>query len=405
MSRPIILAALFLGLLVTSVPCYADSPLYEAKATIWVRSVKPSLLSEDRQLSEGEYSRFLTTQIELLKHPVVIDKALESPDVAPLPIVREQQDKRTWLTGKLVVHNGNSELVFVSIATNSAEASEKLVNAVVDAYFNFIEEVARNANNNLINNLRIEERRQRQLAQQLQERIRSATRQAAIQGAAIEPNISILAQGESLEKDTVLAETKLTAMRAQRKGIIDRMEQPIPMPVSMLINMNPELRTLNEQREVLVQQRETLVQTVSRSNDDPRIAQTDRQIEQIDERIKSIATGTDSKLEAMHNQFRLQEEVNLFQLDQEIRVQEIMVEELIQKYHEQLMKSVERAENVLDVAFEQSQLERTNKTLDRIEDRILAIATEQQAPGQITLVSRAVVSPQPAPQQPAPLVE
>ena len=141
------------------------------------------------------------------------------------------------------------------------------------------------------------------------------------------------------------------------------------------------------------------MQTItSRSNDDPRIAQTDRQIEQIDERIKSITTGTNSNaLEAMRNHFRLQEEVNLFQLDQEIRVQEILVEELTRKYHEQLMKSVERAENVLDVAFEQSQLERTNRTLDRIEDRILALATEQRAPGQITLVSRAVVSPEPSP--------
>jgi hypothetical protein len=308
----------------------------------------------------------------------------QQPDVAQLPIVLEQKDKRAWLTKQLQVERASdTEIIYVRITTNSAEASEKINNAVVTAYLNFIEETARRANNELISNLRVEERRHRQLATTFQDNIRRKTREAAMHGIAVgDRGMSIgLVQGESLARDIVLAEAKLTAMKVQRRGILEQMENPIPMPISLLIQLNPELKFLNEQKNALDQQRTMLAETFS-NPDDPRIEQIDRQIAQIDERVKTLASGADnSTLEAAMEHFRFQEEVNLYQLDLEIRVQEILVAELTSKYQEQLLKSVDRADSVLDAAFEQRQLERAHRTLDRIEDRILAITTEQRAPG------------------------
>ena len=121
--------------------------------------------------------------------------------------------------------------------------------------------------------------------------------------------------------------------------------------------------------------------------------QIGRHIEGLESRLEELATGVDSRgLETMRNFFRLQEEVNLFNLDQEIRVQEILIDELVSKHNEQLERSVERADNVLDVSFEQTQLSRANNTLDLIEDRILAITSEQRSPAQITPLSRAISS-------------
>ena len=389
-----LIAALVLGLLAASAPAYAQSIRYEATTMIQIRSVVPSLIGNDRQLNELEYNRFVNTQIALLKHPSVLDRALEVPDVAPLPLVREQKDKRAWLTKELqVTHAQNSEILYVRITTNSAEASEKINNAVVMAYLAFIDEVARRTNNELINNLRVEERRQRQLATTLQDSLRRKTREAVMHGIqAGDGGMSVgIAQGESLVRDIALANAKLTAMKAQRKAIIERMEGSVLIPVSMLIQLNPVLKALNEQRSALVQQR--LLETGG-APDDPRIVQIDRQIEQIDERVMTLATDVDfgASLDAAREHFRFQEEVNLYQLDLEIRVQEILVADLTAKLNEQLIKGVERAESVLDVSFEQSQLERVHRTLDKIEDRILSISTELRAPGQIIPLSAAVVS-------------
>jgi hypothetical protein len=48
------------------------------------------------------------------------------------------------------------------MATDSEEASKYIVNAVVDAYFAFIREVARQTDHNMISNLQVERRRQLQ---------------------------------------------------------------------------------------------------------------------------------------------------------------------------------------------------------------------------------------------------
>ena len=389
--------ALILGLLVVGIPCYASAPQYEATAMIQVSSAVPSLLGDARQLDEHGYIRFVNTQLVLLRSPLVLDRALENADVARLPMVVAQQDKRAWLARELQVsHADNTEIVYVRIVTNSAEASERIINAVVDAYFNFIEEVARQTNHHLIGALRVEERRQRHIAQTLQENIRrTLIQEAIIQGATagVDGMSLSLAQGESLERDIANANAKLTTMRAQRRGIVERMEQPSQVPVSILVQLNPEIRVISAQREALVQQRESRAGALPNPDSDPRLMQIDRQIESLDARLAALTTDVDGRgLETILNHFRLQEEANLFQLDQEIRVQEILVEQLTTKHNEQLLKSIERAESVLDASFAQAQLERAYRTLDKIEDRIIAITTEQRAPGQITPLTRAVVS-------------
>ena len=198
-----------------------------------------------------------------------------------------------------------------------------------------------------------------------------------------------IAQGESLVRDIALADAKLTSMMAQRRAIIERIADPTRIPISLLIQLNPVLKALNERRSALVQQR--LLD--GNAPDDPLIVQIDREIEQIDAKVKTLATDINQgMLELMMQQFRLQDEMALFQLELEIRVQEILVAELTRKLNEQQIKSVERSESVLDVMFEQAQLERTNRTLSQIEERILAITTEQRAPAQITPLTRAVVT-------------
>jgi len=89
---------------------------------------------------------------------------------------------------------------------------------------------------------------------------------------------------------------------------------------------------------------------------------------------------------------RLNEKMNEWSLKQDIRVQEILITELRKKYDEQLQLSVDRSEGAANVAFSQAQLARVEKTLDQIDDRILATQSEQRAPGRITPLSQAVSS-------------
>ena len=379
-------------------------PQHEAMVQIQVRAAKtPFIIDIDHPpLDRHDHANFVHTQMALIRSPHVLDRVLENPAVARWDIVRQQgANKREWLAWKLQVKNvRNSEIVSVSIRTNSADTSETIVNAVIEAYFTFIEEFARRQNNELINNLRIEERRQRQLATTLQESIRRKTREAVLQeSTATDGGMSIyLIQEGSLGRDIALANARLTAMRAQRKATVERMAEPHKIPLSILLQMQltqiqPELEILKGQKQVLAEQREELIQIFR--DDDPRIMEFDQQIKLIDERVNNLVLHEGQEDILKH--FRLQEEMKLFELDQEIRVQEILVAELTNQFHEQRIRVMELTEKVLDTTFESAQLERAHQTLSLIEDQILAVTTEMRAPSQITPLSMATLSTTPSP--------
>ena len=140
-----LLAGLLLGTFAAVAILLVCQPQYAATANIQIRPERPQFLffANSPPPRGGDYEKFVNTHIVLMRSPNVIDRALENPDVTRLPIVIRQRDKREWLTQNLRINRvQRSETVRISIKTNSAEASEKIVNAVVDAYFNFIGEVA-----------------------------------------------------------------------------------------------------------------------------------------------------------------------------------------------------------------------------------------------------------------------
>jgi len=172
-----LIAGLILGSFVAVVLLVVCRPQYEATAAIQVHSVKPSFLVDYPPMSQHEYDTFVNTQIVLLRQPQVIDRTLEAPEVSRLQMMIQQGgNKRAWLTRNLQVKRvRDSEIIHVSIKTNSEDASERIVNAVVNAYFNFTHELARQTSNDLVSNLRTEERRQLHSIQALQETIHGKT--------------------------------------------------------------------------------------------------------------------------------------------------------------------------------------------------------------------------------------
>ena len=383
-----------MGLLAAGILYLAFPVQFGASATIQIRSEKPRFLDEDR--TQSRYSEFVNTQLALMKSALIIDRVLGMPDIAKLPIIQKQRDRRAWIQKNLKVKlDGRSEIVEIAMQTDTDAAAEKIVNAVVDTYLAFIDEASKQTDSTTLTQLQGERQRLYVQAQQLQNTIRAATIQAAGQGGvAGQEGMAVgLAQGESLKRDLTLEETKLTGMTARRVAAFDRMQQPGTIPFSLLIQMDPELAQLNTTKQGHLLQRDSLAQTIPNPADDPRIRNIDRMIKEIDDKIAGF--GTDSggnKKQAVLDAFKAQEELNIFMLEQDIRAQEILVSTLRQKYNEQLKENAERASNILDSSFDKAQLDRTNRTLAQIDDRILVIRSEQRAPGQITPLSKAVNS-------------
>jgi len=392
MSRKrLFLTVIILGLFIVVAVVVSDRIrlYYEATASLRILSVKPGFF--DRGQQQIRYNEFVNTQIVLMRSPAVLDKVLETPDIARLPMVLKQRDRRTWLTKKLrIERQGNSEIVTVSIVTNVEDASEKIVNAVVDTYLTFVQDTARYQELHTIANLQSEKRSLISHAQQLQESIRNKTVEASRRSKSKTGGIVTgLEHTESLRREIVVADVALTIMKAERKAIFERMEQLTATSPSILVQFAPEavseVIVLNTQKEALWQQRKKL------ALDDPRGVAILEQIKELEDKIVAItANANDEEIRTMQDDLRMQEGRTLVSLDQKIRAQEILVETLTERYNEKMLENVERSGSIVDTSFDQTQLDRHNKTLDRIEEQIISIRSEQKAPGQIVPLSRAV---------------
>ena len=159
------------GLFTAGFLCFLIPSFCEARASILVRSTRPTLFQEARPMEN--YDAFVNTQLALMKSPDIIDKALEHYEVAVLPIVARQRDKRGWLIGKLQAkREGISEIVVISIVTPSSEDSEAIVNAVVNSYFEHFDNTSRATEQQMLANLQVEKRRHHLLANVLQDNIK-----------------------------------------------------------------------------------------------------------------------------------------------------------------------------------------------------------------------------------------
>jgi hypothetical protein len=74
---------------------------------------------------------------------------------------------------------------------------------------------------------------------------------------------------------------------------------------------------------------------------------------------------------------------------------EILISNLVQKFKEHIANIGSRTDRIVDVSFQQAQLERINKILHLLEDRIVAIETERYAPNQIELRKKATIPTKP----------
>ena len=74
-------------------------PQYRAAAWLQIKSEQPFVAFPDDKPVDRETARkFLYTQIELLRSPLIIGRALSQPEIAQLPELRRQRDPVTWLS-------------------------------------------------------------------------------------------------------------------------------------------------------------------------------------------------------------------------------------------------------------------------------------------------------------------
>ncbi|MDR0338536.1 MAG: hypothetical protein LBI18_15800, partial [Planctomycetaceae bacterium] len=380
---------------------YVSFPIrYEAIAYMQILSQKPYFIFDEKQ--QQQYDAYVTTQFAIIRSPLILDKALENPDIANLPYILKQKNKVEWLAKalKLKQTQNKSEVVTLGIEMENAEDAAKVANSVVTAFFDYYSTQAQDWNHKLLTQLNLELNRQRAIARLLQADIRTGMEKAAQQGgAASKDGLSGgLNQGESILRDLYLHESRLDSLRAEEKMLKESISEGMNIPQSILakaIENDPMLRMLQTRLVDLRDQVASLKKTLARP-DDPRIIGYQNQIKEIEQKIEEeYSSAGNSKVKDIQSSFVANLEQAIWEKSMAIRSQEILVESLRKRYSEQVTNVGERTVQIVDVTFQQAQLERINKILDQLETRVVSLETERFAPNQIELKKKATIPTKP----------
>lgn len=370
---------------------------YEAKAWIQIFSQKPHFIFDEKQ--QRQYENLVQTQFALIRSPLIIEKALENPQVASLKCITDEEDKAGWLTKELRLQTqGRSEVITVSIETADARGSEIIVNSVIDAYFDYYENQSQEWNAKLVAQLQLELNRQQSAAKILQEEIRSNMEKAAKKGGAAGSEGGMgagFSPGESLRRDVYIAESKLDSLKAELKMLEDSRNDMVGnVPRSMvesIISSDTQIMQydalLKKLKEELAKQKDIIV-----NDNDPKIARLQENIKQTEAAMQRRQSDLEQSAEdGVHRQIRASIDQAIWQKNMEIRTQEHFTSNLNKRFREQIQDAGDRTLKIVDTTFQQEQLRRINGVLDLLQSRVVELQTEMNAPPQVQLRKRAMV--------------
>ena len=210
------MAGIVLLLFLSAVGVYTFWPSpYTATGWIRICSRQPHFLIKE---GNENFSSCVQTQIDLMGSPPILESALRMPEVANLPSVMRQRDKVAWLQKKLKIRRqGDSEILTVSLSLPQREKPDKIVNAVLEAYFEFYEASLVDRNSQLMAWLHTEQTRQHAAAEKLREEMRGLRKSVAKEKVK---------KGTEMDVDLITtAQEGIEAKAVQLKRVSDIIDQ------------------------------------------------------------------------------------------------------------------------------------------------------------------------------------
>lgn len=368
-------------------------PQYEAVAWLRIDEQPTHLAFESRY--EDRQQAFASTQVELLRSPLVLGAVVREPDIAQYPEIKSQKDAERWLAKELSVSAvGKSELHRISIKASQPEHAARIVNAVLDAYFKLIEQDETGRTGRVITLLEEERERRGMEVAALRTEVQDLRKRAGDEPLLPRTDAAARQPLQDLQLRLITAEVDREMLKAKIRAA----EQGESLPASgldvesadRLLNEAPEVRALQA---AVAEKQARLQAAESRSvqgKNDPLCRILAEELLRDEGKLARLQAELQRKTQserATASQKKAAEE--LAALRAELESRQSAEEVLRARYEDQLKKLQQPTGERLELAAKMAQLERAEKVYEQIADRVTKFKTEQRAPGRVSLLQRA----------------
>lgn len=394
--------ALPLGLLFAgigaAVVLFVLKPTYRAIAWLEIREVAPYVAFPDR---DGNASRsFVHTQIQLMRTPLVLGKVVSNPEIARLKEIEQAPDRIAWLQQNVkVAPVGNSELYTVTCDCSDAAGAMRIVNAVVDSYFNL------RHNDESEQTAKVLEVLGGQVEQRtgILKRLRDNVRELAKQATGKDP-YAVATPGESALLHPVLAdlhgrltmveveEEVLKAELAAYENFQAKKKVEVPaLAVEKAVEENAQIRGL--EAALLAKKHRLLAREANLKDPKQDLGRTrlENEIKSEEGNIETLRKDVRQKAKArLENEWASARDDRLAMMKSQLESYGVKKKLLRERYADQIKDNKQYSGETFELQLQRDELMRQQKVLDLIEERAVKLNAETYAPARVTIRDRAV---------------
>ncbi len=433
-GKIVVPAGLILGALAGGAAYLLWTPKYEASA--WVRIEESPLFVAFDPKQDSKAA--VQTEIELINSPMVIGAALADTALAskPVPEIQEQADRVGWLAKRVAVkRRGQSEIWDIKFASSDPNDAARVVKTVVAAYLRLRESQERQRGLKVIQILDQEkkDRESKQLASR--ESLRKlgmqltgrdpfpdrSQRDAVARNPASElearlvreevEEVVLRARIKALEEVAGTAKTGASEKSADtdRTGVaagsaIARSVTPVPTLLETYrktpwdlaavsdggaearVDAHPEIQRLKS----MILANEAKIQEIASKSTEgashPRCKELREQIARDERTVETLRGKVRQDIAAQlrgQRQEKLGEELAAMRL--ELQSRQAATALWRQRYETELGKQKKDTGESFEMLFQRAELDRADKVLDLVSNRLLQLKTEQGAPSRVQL--------------------
>lgn len=373
-------------------------PKYEARALIRIESEAPYIAFEQSVIKQ-DADKYVQTQIELLRGPVVLGPVLSREEIARIAELREQSDPLKYLKEHLSVRQvGKSELYEVAYESASANDAATVANAVVSEYLR-LQNIEEKTRSEMVIGVLEEERKARgENVAKLRERVVNLAKSLTGKdpfGLGVVTDPTAFSSAAALQQNLTETEVEIEMLKAEIRALNNA---PIVAEDKEMASgiFDFEIASLPDIRQAEVRI-ESLRQTISDVRRKPRLKIDDALdsdpefLSLTAELKKQLAELSDTRQQARKRlmsmrseQKRAEHERSLTSKELELNTLTTKRQLLDQKLQGQLKELISGGAQSAELEFTKAELEREERVFDLIAARKLALQTELRAPARVT---------------------
>jgi capsular exopolysaccharide synthesis family protein len=390
-----------LGMVLCAIVCaavvYFTEPKYRSHSTLRIIDKQPVLAFNTTDHSQG----FAQTQIELLRGPFIIGRAIESEGLAQLPELREiagKEDAVNWISKRLkAIRIGQSEIYEVSFTSRDPESARRVVSAVVDTYMQFQTGETDSQRQRMLEVLKEEVVRLNREIELKREKLRELTKLAGgddgvvmdLQGGngGAATAVGRFALMASLQQKLVAAEVEIELARARVAALKGADADEIPIhetDIEAALAADSGVARLKRE---LQHKRETLRALAENSAKRARAAEDVKKVER-DLEARRLELRPQLEKEAAEK-LALQRRDLLSQAEADLASRQQSAELLRDRIKTERDAQAEHGDKSLEVQFARDELHNVENVHRQIADRITHLTTESRAPAQVQNIQKA----------------